>query len=139
MSHRVYNPLFINHIVATLNNLTESTTQKIRPNHCVRYLDNKYYIEIEMPGVDPETLKILVKGDEINVDAKKFHLNQLIDEKVKPSDVNVNYKTGMFSYKIKLPYCIKNECITSYYMWGILTFEIIPTDESGFTIDIIYT
>jgi HSP20 family molecular chaperone IbpA len=136
MDTNVYNPRFINHIANTLNEVTD--IKNSTPNHCVRYLDGKYYIELELPGIDPDSIVVLVKPkecrDEINLDVKKFYMNNMIDLRDDTlTPVNVKYKTGMFNYIINLPQCNN---IKSYYMWGILTFEVIPIEKSTFNINI---
>ena len=50
------------------------------PNHSVRFHEGKYYMEIELPGVDPNNIDISVNNDTIRVTVDKTFMHEFVDE-----------------------------------------------------------
>jgi HSP20 family molecular chaperone IbpA len=60
----------------------QSTSNKIDvlPNYSLRFHRGKYYIEIEMPGINPQNIKLEVKDDVLNLSIIKEHVYEFKDE-----------------------------------------------------------
>lgn len=149
-----YNSEFLRHLMSAMpdNREVKSNNVNLIPNTSIRYIKGKYYVELEIPGANPEDIKVLIRDNTINIDMKKFYINEEDEELVENSEdakaptyknyvnggysSNNNYLTGMFSYNIVFPYRIAQGDIESFYKWGILTFVIQPQPSVEFNLEI---
>jgi HSP20 family molecular chaperone IbpA len=131
-------------------------------DYSLRFFNNKYYIELDMPGINSSDFNIVVVNSEIIITgirrfiynfkkeqaAPPSHVSDAKDIKIFSSDntfINfltgnipnkINDKIGSVYYKILLPCDIKKENIKVHYVNGVLCIILDIKKQEKFNIEI---
>lgn len=93
----------------------------------IRDLDNKYEIELAVPGMKKEDFKISLDANLLTISAEKQ--SEVNEEKDNYSRREFNY--GSFSRSFTLPKIAESEGIKAAYEEGILKIEIPKKEEAA--------
>jgi HSP20 family protein len=93
----------------------EDTTTVVTPNICIDHDDAKYYIDVELPGVDKEHVDLSVGEQSICVEAARddvvylgcFSLAHTVDE----NKAKAKYDNGLLRIEVPLKAPIKGKRI----------------------------
>ena len=96
-----YNHQFISHLLSTVSPDMKTDQKRevknkvnIIPNYSMRFFHGKYYLEFELPGVDPKKIRVLVRDNEIHINIKKFYINTIPSPPPPPSITLPNEDTS---------------------------------------------
>ncbi|NQU42373.1 Hsp20/alpha crystallin family protein [bacterium] len=85
------------------------------------------HIEALAPGVDPDSLKVNIVGDQISIAGEKRDLG----DKVKPEEYHRNERAvGSFVRTVALPIAIQPDKVEARYENGLLTVKLPKAEEA---------
>lgn len=138
----------------------QSSVSKL--DYSVRFLNNKYYIELDIPGINSSDFNIVVVNNEIIITGIRRFIYDFKKESVIPPPLvsnaeeikifssdntfinflkgnipnKINDKIGSVYYKILLPCVIKKNNIRVHYVRGVLCVILDIERQEKFNVEI---
>lgn len=143
MSAKIYEPFndirksfdLVNSIINSINEERKpEETMDFRPRVNTRETDEKYHLEVELPGVKKEDVNINIDGNVLSISGERN-----VREEVKDEDYHkIESRYGLFSRSFTLPEKVDTGKIEAGFENGILEIGIpkLKVDTSSKKIEI---
>lgn len=105
---------------------TASWSQTFRPTMDVSETAEYYFIEMELPGINPDSLNVAISDNTLHIEGEKA--NEDGDQNRDYHRVERSY--GNFSRQIRLPNAASSSDIEATYRHGILELRVPKTQEA---------
>ena len=118
--------LFHNFFNAPLWNGFEGETSDYTPRVDIVETENHLKLDFELPGLNKDDIKIVVKDGLLTVKGEK----KFADEETKDRYIRTEIRSGSFERSFKLPKTVDSEQVEANYKNGILEVKLQKKEEA---------
>jgi HSP20 family protein len=117
---------FLKHLKDRQRNPADFLIDAWSPNVNICEGDKNYFVLIEIPGADPEEMKIIVHGDRLHISGNRYPEASVSGTKY----LQMEIISGAFKRSIQLPEQVNSKNVQAKYHNGILqiTLEKLPQE-----------
>ncbi len=103
----------------------DSDALTFMPSAEIEETDNEIHLKLEIPGLEAKDLEVQVAEDSVAISGERKSETKTEDKGVKRSE----FRYGKFERVIPLPAQIKNDKAKAEYKNGILTLNLLKSEE----------